>query len=127
MNMGEERYVVDMRIKEHALDLEVRFFTHWSVLSGGTFSLLVPLVQSLKKPMSAVVFFQMGEVFLIISLLVAALGLFASKNYARERSFHGDPASSLSKTTKDLCGKTALVSYALGIIAIAIFIDSNLL
>lgn len=123
--MPQERYAADMRIKENALDIEARFFMHWTLLSGGTFTLLVPLLQSLDRPLCNTLLLRIGEVLLLSTLLTAAVGFYAVKQYSRERSFHGDPETRYSRI-KYWAAFAVLFLYGVGLIAVALFIDSNI-
>jgi len=140
--MSVDSYRLDEEIKKSRYDIEIGFLSRWSVLSGGTFSLLVPLLQSLGKNTVLSKVFLIGEIFIIGSLLSSLVGLFATKEHIREDNFISYVLYHISfkkiKVEKKSVGTfffhikewasiIAMLTYIVGVILIAIFINSNLL
>jgi len=128
--------------KRHKNDTEMSFLGRWSILSGGTFSLLIPLLQSLGEDIIYKKLFVIGGILLIASLISSLLGMFFLKEYIRDYNFFLYNVSFFSfkkfniakekvrtffSIASEVVSTIAMISYIVGIIFIAIFINANLL
>jgi hypothetical protein len=140
--MSVESYKLQEDIKKSQYDIETGFLGRWSILSGGTFSLLIPLLQSLGKDAVFQKVFISGEILIIVSLISSLVGLFAVKEYIREYSFifyvihifsfqkiliDKDKIKPIFFRIKEWASIIAMISYIIGVILIAVFINANLL
>ena len=117
------------------------FLGRWSLLSGGTFSLLIPLLQSLGENISSSKFLIYGAILLIVSLISSLIGMFSLKEYIRDYNFflYNIRLFSFKKIDvekekirhfffilKEVSSVISMIAYIAGIIFVALFINSNL-
>lgn len=125
-----DRYPEYENARRNALDLDMRFFMHWSVLSAGTFSLLIPFVKSLNSGINKESLLTTGGVFLIISLICSVLGLCIVRLLGDKLvlSILGESTTNFKKVSRFKEGISSLIlaTYVTGIIFIAIFIKANI-
>ncbi len=140
--MSVDSHRLDQEIKKSKYDIEASFLGRWSILSGGTFSLLIPLLQSLGKNTILQKTFIYGEIFIIVSLFSSLIGLFAAKEDNRNYSYifyivyifsfkkiqiDRDNIEPLFTHIKEWAALVAMIAYITGVILIALFINANLL
>jgi hypothetical protein len=140
--MSIESYKLEEDIKKSRYDIETGFLGRWSILSGGTFSLLIPLLQSLGKDTIFQKTFIYGEFLIIASLISSLVGLFAVKEHHRNYSYifyiiylfsfkkisiKRDKLEPLFLHIRECASLIAMISYIAGVILIALFINANLL
>lgn len=120
--------------KRHRYDMEMNFLSRWSILAGGTFSLLIPLLQSLRTSLVSKGTLITGGILLISSLICSLLGMFFLKEYVRNYNFlfkiFRIKESNMSTSffiAKEIASIVAMITYILGVIFIALFIKANLL
>jgi|GEM_PF-6794736 len=113
-----------------ALQQDLRFFIHWTLLSGGTLALLVPFLQSLNKAeLKALLLLYEGEYFLLVSLVFAAISTFAVRKLGHERTKQRISESSrfgFYTTIKEVLGRYAVISYIVGLLFIVLFVNLNI-
>ncbi|HVU06683.1 MAG TPA: hypothetical protein VHE10_02755 [Candidatus Paceibacterota bacterium] len=117
--------------RKHGLDVELDFFNKWSVLSGGTFSLLIPLVQSLDRLIIFRYLLTIGAISVLISLLSSVLGLFSATEWIRRidfswPNFPTDRVFKFFRSLKNWSRIIALLAYIIGVVFIALFINKNI-
>lgn len=107
------------------------FFGHWSILSGGTITLLIPFVQSLNKNIIYQNLLILVEVLLVISLITSALSIWLASRISFYNAF--PPENKSEKFRRDCfvyCQRTfsplSILSYLIGIILLIFFINSNI-
>ena len=64
---GSNREIIWNELKKSALEAESKFFRHWTLLAGGTFTLLVPFVESLHLIVVHPLYLAIAEIFLVIT------------------------------------------------------------
>ena len=95
-------------------DLRIKFFFHWSLLSGATLGLIFPLLASLKA--SGVLFFcveklKFGIIFLLISLVLSSVRNFiAAQGYWYSGVFNLNSQNKVPQDSKKFISKMKLVS-----------------
>ena len=120
-------------VRKHKSDTEISFLSKWSILSGGTFSLLVPLIQSLKGNILLPKILIFGEIFLLISLISSLIGLFSIRECVKRYIYNYSSPNPDDKfyliyySFKEWTPLISLLSYIIGVILIVIFINFNLL
>ena len=137
--MTQELYEENRR---HKNDMEMAFLRNWSILSGGTFSLLVPLLQSLGEDILSKEFLIIGGISLMVSLVSSLVGTFFLKEYIRDFNFFlynisffsfeklsikKDKVRTFFYIASEVASTLAMISYILGVIFVALFIKANLL
>jgi len=140
--MSLDDYKLREELKKSQYDIEIGFLGRWSLLSGGTFSLLIPLLQSLGKNADLPKVFLFGEIFIIGSLISSLIGLFATKEHIREDNFipyilyhvsfkkikvEKKTVETLFFHIKEWASIIAMLTYIIGVVLITIFINTNLL
>ena len=110
---------------EYGFNAAKDFFLHWSLLAGGTLTLLIPFVESLHGTVTDVYLFVLSGICLLISLLSSSLivytGAYISWNNATKTN-----SAKLIKVQR-FSNPIAIVSYILGIILTFVFISLNIL
>lgn len=139
--MSEDRRRLYEEDKRYQNETEMSFLGRWSLLSGGTFSLLIPLLQSLGENISSSKFLIYGAILLIVSLISSLIGMFSLKEYIRDYNFflYNIRLFSFKKIDvekekirhfffilKEVSSVISMIAYIAGIIFVALFINSNL-
>lgn len=120
-------------VRRHKSDTEISFLSKWSILSGGTFSLLVPLIQSLNDNILLPKILILGEIFLLVSLISSLIGLFSIRECVKRYIYSYSSPNPNDKLYlvyfyfKEWTPIVSLFSYIIGVILIVVFINFNLL
>ncbi|KKP37801.1 MAG: hypothetical protein UR28_C0026G0007 [Candidatus Peregrinibacteria bacterium GW2011_GWF2_33_10] len=123
------------QINEQGLEsnqLREKFFFHWAILAAGTFSLLIPFVQSLENIVSPKLFIAV-EILLILSIISSSLRNFF---WAKTTWYWAEINAGITKNKKlkDKYHKFALsleffsiIFYIVGIFLGLVFVNLNIL
>lgn len=120
-------------VRKHKSDTEMSFLSRWSILSGGTFSLLIPLIQSLNGNILLPKILKFGEIFLLISLISSLIGLYSIRECVKRYIYNysspnpDDKLYLIYHSLKEWTPLISLLSYIIGVILVVIFINFNLL
>lgn len=140
--MNIEAKKLRLEIEKYRVDIEINFLNRWVILTGGTFSLLIPLIQSLEKEIKYPHYLVWGGGLILASLIASLIGLFFAKEDQRGYNFitHNLKYFSRGKIRintdkvlknffiiKEIASIISISAYVTGIIFIGFFIKSNLL
>jgi len=128
---------------DRGVEIQARFFFHWSLLSAGTLALLMPLVLSVSADHGMLVritALKIGAVLLVLALVLSSL-----RNYHLSRimiEMHGYMSADLNKMAKNYNFWTksmkrhdsfqsalalgAIFGYVVGMIMLLIFLFGNI-
>ncbi|MBI4086070.1 MAG: hypothetical protein HY433_02420 [Candidatus Liptonbacteria bacterium] len=115
---------IERKSLEYAFDAGLKFFLHWSLLAGGTLTLMIPFVQSLKGVMVYRYLFIASEICLIISLISSSLVVFGASQISWSNATKAE-TKGIAKM-QGINYKVAIVAYIAGIILAFFFINANL-
>ena len=110
---------------EYGFNAAKDFFLHWSLLAGGTLTLMVPFVESLHTKVADGYLFILSGICLLIALisssLIVYMGAYISWNNATK------VISKKILKFQQFSNPIAIISYVIGIILAFIFISINIL
>lgn len=140
--MQDEEKRIDLgtdQIKQ-AADLRIKFFYHWSILSGATTTLVVPLITEIKSSngvINAASYAKTSIILLLAVILLSSITNFLSANSIAATGRQNIGAGGKSDSDYILRNKmfsrlqktiqyTAIVGYIFALIILYLFISKNL-
>ena len=129
---------------ETATELRAQFFFHWSLLSAGTLSLLIPLLTQIKTTNSVIVspyYLQISIVLLICSLSMSSVRNFiAAQGFWMVGNFNLKSQTEQQTELKDITKKLnifkyiqwtneilSIIGYIMALVFLFLFISDNLI
>lgn len=131
----DEKDLYRFQLKQ-VVQIKSKFFLHWSLLAGATFTLLIPLIQNMfddNVEVKNILLIRAGIILLIATLIFSSL-----RNLGYSKVMRHTLMTNLKKDSVGLFERVstklvlrfleifAVLSYIVAIILITIFIDSNL-
>ncbi len=112
-------------------ELGKTFFDRWSILSGGTFTLLIPFIQSLDGNIKYPVLLVVIESILLVALLTSSLHSWIASeisyyNSLTETDEKDEKMQKFYVVAQRINHRVAIFSYPIAVVLLLIFINSNI-
>jgi hypothetical protein len=104
------------------------FFARWSILSGGTLTLLIAFLESLNGNITHILLLRFIEIFLIISLITSSLHSWLVSRIAFYNSSQSNRTRHvIYSKLQTVNHRVAIIFYIIAIVLLFIFINANLI
>ncbi len=112
---------------KESYELGKKFFYSWSILSAGTFTLLIPFIQSLQGNIKYKFLLFLIEILLLTSLLSSSIHPWVASKIAYKNAFPEEERTNFYITFQKINHIGAIWSYVAAVILIIIFLNINIL
>lgn len=118
----------DSKWYEDSKELGKSFFSSWSILSAGTFTLLIPFIQSLQGNIKSKLILLILEILLLVSLITSSLHPFIASQISLYNAFPNLRTKSYKFYViyQRINHILSITSYLIAIILLLIFVNINL-